>query len=245
MQLQRILKITLLAICVLFLAFQIFGMEFQASGARALLLFLLTILYCVKVKEKRLFFFLFLVLFTLAEIINFSSWFADIDYDTSPDYFYYVANILYIMAYICLIIRVFMDVDFRHVLSKFWVHMLILGTLGVFCVAVVSGTTEKQLSKSEYSLELVYNSIIMVLLVAAMINYISKNSQKSMNLLLGAIFIFFSEVLQMTYFYVSDIHILNVVCSFFLVLAFLFFYLQARMPIDIDTNSLRQDFRPS
>ncbi|HLT32363.1 MAG TPA: hypothetical protein VKZ98_01105 [Aquaticitalea sp.] len=240
MQLRKILTITLIAICVLFLTFQIYNLDFQASGARMLLVLLLTVLYVVKVQPKRRFFLLFLVCFTLGEMVNFTSYVVNLNVN-AIDYFYYGANILYILSYIFLIIRVVEDMNIKHVISRFWIHLTILAMLDIFCVVIVSGTTEKLLSKQEYALEFVYNAVIMVLLTVAMINYISKNSQKSMNLLLGAIFIFFSEVLQLTYFYISDIHILNVVCSFFLVLAFLFLYLQAQMPVEADQNTLRHD----
>lgn len=205
-----------------------------------LLVLLLTVLYVVKVQPKRRFFLLFLVCFTLGEMVNFTSYVVNLNVN-AIDYFYYGANILYILSYIFLIIRVVEDMNIKHVISRFWIHLTILAMLDIFCVVIVSGTTEKLLSKQEYALEFVYNAVIMVLLTVAMINYISKNSQKSMNLLLGAIFIFFSEVLQLTYFYISDIHILNVVCSFFLVLAFLFLYLQAQMPVEADQNTLRHD----
>lgn len=241
MQLRRILKGTLIVICLLFLGFQVFDLEFQASGARLLLVLLLTLLYCIRVPEKRMFFFKFLVFFTLAELVNFISRFVIIDYNTSIDYFYYGANILYITSYVFLIFQVLKDTDIKHILSKFWIHLLILVVLDVFCVIIVSGTTEKLLSTQQYYLEVTYNIVIMILLTVAMINYMAKNSLKSMNLLLGAIFIFFSEVLQFTYFYISNINVLNVICSLFLVLAFLFLYLQARIPIEEEQNALRQD----
>lgn len=241
MQLRRILKGTLIVVCLLFLGFQVFNLEFQAAGTRLLLVLLLTILYCVRVPEKRMFFFLFLVCFTLAELVNFISWFVKLDYDTTMDYFYYGGNILYIVSYIFLILRVLKDTNINQTLSKFWIHLLILIVLDVFCVIIVSGTTEKLLSKQEYYLEFSYNIVIMALLTVAMINYMAKNTQKSMNLLLGAIFIFFSEVLQLTYFYISHINVLNVLCSLFLVLAFLFLYLQARISAEEEQNALRQD----
>lgn len=243
MRFSQLLKVILIAICVLFLGLQVMHLEYQAAGSRVLLVSLLTIFYCIKVPRKNLFFFLFLLCFTLAEIINFTSWIVDTDYAATVDYFYYGANTLYILSYIFLIVRVILDMNIKKVLSKFWIHLIVLIILDVFCVITVSGTTEKLLSKSEYTLEFFYNTVIMVLLTVAMINYISKNSQKSMNLLLGAIFIFFSEVIQLAYFYISDINILNVMCSLFLVLAFLFLYLQARIPIEAERTLIRRDLQ--
>lgn len=241
MQLRRILKGTLIVVCLLFLGFQVYNLEIQAAAMRLILVLLLTILYCVGVQEKRLFFFLFLVCFTLAEIVNVISWIVKLDSDATLEYYYYGGNILYILSYVFLILRILNDTNIHQTLSKFWVHLVILVILDIFCVIIVSGTTEKLLSRQQNFLEVTYNIVIMVLLTVAMINYISKNTQKSMNLLLGAIFIFFSEVLQLTYFYISDMKVLNVLCSLFLVLAFLFLYLQARISAEEEQNALRQD----
>lgn len=227
MQLNKILKISLVAVCLFFLMFQALENDLYAACTRAFLVVLFTVLYSIEVKQKRMFFYLFLLCFCLAEIINFTSRLVTINGSNNIDYFYYAANGLYILSYIFLILRVIKDMNLKVVLSKFWIHLVILIVLDVFCVMIVSGTTKKVLSVSQYSLELTYNAVIMVLLTVAMLNYMYMNTQKSMNLLLGAIFIFFSEVIQLTYFYISDIKMLNVLCSLFLVFAFLFFYLQA------------------
>ncbi|MEO6348020.1 MAG: hypothetical protein ABIO60_08945 [Aquaticitalea sp.] len=237
---ERLIKVTLIIVSVVFLGLQILQLDVQAAGTRALLVLLLFLLYYVKVQDKKFFFLMFLICFAVAELLNFSSYFVKIDYEKT-DYFYYVANGLYILSYIFLILRVLKDMNIRDILSKFWIHLLILTVLDVFCVNIVSGTTEKILSQSQGMLEYIYNIVIMILLTLAMINYMSKNSQKSMNFLLGAIFIFFSEVIQYAYFYISNITVLNVVCSLFLVLAFLFFYLQSRIGIEEERNSMRQD----
>jgi hypothetical protein len=241
MHLSRILKATLIAICLFFLGFQIIDLEFEAAVARFSLVLLLTVLYCIKVQSKRLFFLLFLVAFSLAELVGLMSYFIKIDYDSTINYFYYIGNGLYILSYFFLSMRIIKDMDIRNVLKKFWVHLIILIVLDVFCVVILSGTTENLLSNAEFSIEFTYNVIVMVLLTVAMIDYMSKNTLKSMNMLLGAIFIFFSEVIQMTYFYISDINILNVMCSLFLVLAFLFFYLQARIPLESEQKAMQQD----
>ena len=243
MQLDRILKVTLVAISLVFLGLQVMNLEFYAAGARVSLVLLLAFLYYNEVTSKRLFFVLFLLCFSIAELIGFVSNFVVIDYETTPDYFYYFGNGFYILSYIFLIGRVLKQMEIKNVLRRFWIHLIILTILDIFCVIILSGTTEKLFSLQESSMEIIYNAIIMILLTVAMINYMAKNSQKAMNLLLGAIFIFFSEVIQMTYFYISDITILNVMSSLFLVLAFLFFYLQAKIPIETEQSAIKQDLQ--
>ena len=243
MQLHRILKATLVTLCLIFLGLQIMNLEFEAAGARVAMVILLTLLYYLNVKSKSLFFFLFLVCFLLGEIVNFTSYLVEIDTQTTNDYFYYLVNGLYILSYIFLTVRILKEMDLKNVIRKFWIHLIILIVLDIFCLIILADTTEKILTKSQFSIEFLYNLVIMLLLTFAMINYISKNTQKSMNLLLGAIFIFFSEVIQMTYFYISEINILNVMCSLFLVLAFLFFYLQASIPYESEQQAIQQDLR--
>ena len=81
----------------------------------------------------------------------------------------------------------------------------------------------------DYLVEIVYNTVIMLLLTITLINYISRYTKKAMNLLLGALCIVFSEVIQVAYYYVSDQNILNVVYSILLVVAFAFFYIQSSL----------------
>lgn len=237
---KRFIKVILLVVCAVFLALQVLKLDVQAAAARAILVILLCVLYYIKVQEKRFLFLMFLVSFALGEILNFSSYFV-IPAEGELDFYYYGANILYIISYIFLIIRVMQNMHLKKVISKFWMHIVILAVLDVFCVNIVSGTTEDVLTMPQSWLEYIYNSVIMFLLTVAMINYISKNSQKAMNILLGAIFIFFSEVIQYTYFYISEVTVLNVVCSLFLLLAFFFFYLQSRIGIEEENNEISRD----
>jgi hypothetical protein len=119
--------------------------------------------------------------------------------------------------------------NFKETVKKFPIHLIILLALDVFCVITVTDTTKSILSTAEYTLEFSYNAVIMLLLTITLINYIYREDKKSMNLLIGSIFIVFSEVIQLAYFYISAINILNVICSLFLVIAFIFFYLQSRL----------------
>jgi cbb3-type cytochrome oxidase subunit 3 len=69
----------------------------------------------------------------------------------------------------------------------------------------------------------------MVLLSVALINYMYRNDTKSMMFLMGSICIVFSEIIQLAYFYVMDDKMLGFIYSFFLVVAFIFFYLQSQL----------------
>ncbi|RIA10017.1 hypothetical protein OE09_1864 [Flavobacteriaceae bacterium MAR_2010_72] len=243
MKTKSILVTSLVILSLVFIGLQVLKQEVYASGARALILLLLTVFCCYEGKVKKGYFFLFLVAFSLAEVLNFVAWFVTPEVRESIDYFYYIGNGLYILSYIFLIIHVLKSIDVRDVISKFPVHIIILIILDVFCVTVVTGTTKNTLSISEYSLEFIYNAVIMSLLTIAVINYIYKDDKKAMNLLVGSIFIVFSEIIQLAYFYVIDINVLNVLCSLFLVVAFLFLYLHARLP-DLKPEEILEDPEP-
>jgi hypothetical protein len=81
----------------------------------------------------------------------------------------------------------------------------------------------------DYSIEVFYNIVVMLLLTVTLVNYISRDSKKAMNLLIGSLCIVFSEVMQVAYFYVSEKNVLNVTYSVLLIFAFCFFYIQAGM----------------
>ena len=124
------------------------------------------------------------------------------------------------------------------IVKKFPAHLVILLVLDIFCWLTVTDTTKGVLTTTEYELEFIYNTVIMLLLTVTLINYIYREDKKSMNLLIGSIFIVFSEVIQLAYFYISAINILNVICSFFLVIAFIFFYLQSRLMYQNNNDDL-------
>jgi hypothetical protein len=108
------------------------------------------------------------------------------------------------------------------------VPIIILIVLDVFCVTLVTDTAEHQLTFYEYALEFVYNTIIMILLSVALINYMYRNDTKSMLFLVASIFIVFSEIIQLAYYYILDDNNLGFVYSLFFVVAFVFFYLQSQ-----------------
>ncbi|MCL8007464.1 hypothetical protein M8845_08495 [Gelidibacter japonicus] len=241
MSIQKLLIAVLIVLSVVFMGFQIYELEVEAAGIRALMLILLTALYYIRVKNRRLFFFLFLITFAIAEILNFIGWLVPIVPIDDLDYMYFIGNSLYILSYSFLIVRILSSMNLLEIVRKLPFHLLILIVLDVFCVIVVTNTAMDRLNYYEYLVELVYNSVIMILLTVALINYILKNDKKAINLLIGSIFIFFSEIIQLAYFYVSNINLLNVFCSLFLVLAFVFFYLQSRLSYEPQEDSLYGD----
>ncbi|NRA92861.1 MAG: hypothetical protein HRU26_09310 [Psychroserpens sp.] len=227
MQIGKFLGVLIIALSVFFLGLQFKGMEAEAAGIRALTVALLTILYYVSVKKRHTLFAAFLITFTVSEIFNYFTWNTSTVNELALDYYYYIGNCLYILSYLLLSGRILMPLEFKKAVGRFPIQTGLLILLGLFFVYFVSDTTRAELDTSQYTLELMYNAVVMFLMTVALINYMYKDDNKSMNLLIGTICIMFSEVIQLAYFYISDLNLLNVLCSLFLVFAFLFFYLQS------------------
>ncbi len=230
MLINRIFKIVLLLLAVLYVVFNSIKDEQSAEGTSAIALILLTFMYCRHtIIKKQRFFFFFLVSFMAAQLVSFVYWFTVPVSKVAVDYGYYIANVLYILSYIFLIVMVVKSLNLKEVSSKLSVPIFILIVLDIFCVYIISSTTKTELNIPEYTLEFVYNTVIMALLSVALINYMYRNNNKAMLLLIGTIFIAFSEIIQLAYFYISDANNLNIVYSVFLVLGFVFFYLQSQL----------------
>lgn len=229
MLVNKILKVVLLLLGGSFIALQSFAYEVEGAIIGSLMLLLLTILYCRWTENKSNLFFWFLVVFTGAEIFGCISYFSSGIPEGQIDYYYYGSNILYITSYIILIIRILKGLDLRQVFVELTIPILVLVVLGVFCVSVVSATTENVLSVYQNYLEFTYNAVIMTLLSVALINYMYRNDNKSMLFLIASIFIFFSEIIQLAYYYILEDDNLGFIYSLLLVIAFLFFYLQSQL----------------
>lgn len=224
---QKILIALLGIFALVFLGFQAFGLEFEAAGIRVLLLLLLIGLYCNRSSKGSFLYLVFLVFFSIAEILNFVNWLsAPVPID-KIDYLYIIGNSLYILSYLILIIQTLLSFNLVEVFRKYIFHILVLILLDILSVVVVTNTIMDVMPHYAYYLEFIYNAVIMILLNVALINYLHKDDKRSFTLLVGSIFIFFSEVIQTAYFYISEISFLNVISSLFFVCAFVSFYLHS------------------
>lgn len=229
MILNRILKIILILLSICYIALLAFGNQIEGDGVSAVVLTLLTILYYRGYEKKRHFFMMFLITFTFAHILNYIAHYLP-EYE-HLNYQYYSVNLLYILSYVFLILRVATTFDFRVIFRKFPIHILILVVLDILCVSIITATAESKLSTTEYLLEFSYNTVIMALLSFALVNYLFRNDNKSMLFLVASIFIVFSEIIQLAYYYIVnyDSNNLSAIYSTFLVMAFLFYYLQSQI----------------
>ncbi|WP_228851980.1 hypothetical protein [Aegicerativicinus sediminis] len=228
---KKILISLLICLALSFIVFQVLQLEMYAYAVRTLIMVALTGLYFVLVKKRKPLFLLFLSMIALAELINMIGLLGWSYFEWEDNsLIYFIGNGLNMLAYVFLTLNILRTINVKSVFRQFPFHLIILGVLDVFCVYSVTGTTKDSLDTSSYLLEMTYNSVIMILLSVSLINFIYRDDKKSMNLLLGSIFIVFAEIIQLAYFYVAnDYNALNVLCSLFLMLALLFYIIQSRM----------------
>jgi hypothetical protein len=231
MNVSKILGIILILLSILFLGLQSLGKEVDAFGVKAIGMSLLVVLYFLKVKKRHILFTLFLMMYTAAEVHNYATYSMIPPAGSTYDLHYLIGNTFYILAYVFLILRIFSIMNFKKAVSKFPFQTLLLFVLGFFVVYMITDLSEDGLILDyTHSVELLYNAVVMFLVCLALMNYMYNDTKKSMNLLIGSIFIIFSEVTQIAYFYVSNLdNALNVTYSFFLVGAFVFFYIQSKL----------------
>ncbi len=228
MLVKKILKVMLLLLALFFILFQTLSFEIEGALLGAILLVLLTFLYVGWTEHVSKLFLLFLVFFTIGQVVSVVSWYIpEVGLD-KVDGVYFGINVLYIIAYLFLIIKIISNMNLRKVFSKLTFPIIILVILDIFCVTLISNTTEYVFNVYEYTLEFTYNGIVMALLSFALINYMYRNTSKSMLFLIGSIFIVFSEIIQLVYYYILKDENLGFVYSLFFVVAFIFFYIQSQ-----------------
>lgn len=229
MRLHLLLKIVLGILGILFIGLQALEQEVAGGAVSASMLLGLTFLYYRFSKRKSKYFLLFLVAFTLAMIMSFVSYFIPLEFLEKVDLSYYFTNALYIFSYLLLIVHITTSMNLKKTFKRFSGPIIILLILDIFCVYIVTDAAEAELNITQYILEFTYNGVLMALLSVALINYLGKDNNKSMLFLIGSIFIVFSEIIQMAYFYVMSSNDLSATYATFLVMAFLFLYLQSQL----------------
>jgi hypothetical protein len=231
MQQRKILLGFIIVLAIVFIGLKIFNMQEIAGYVRPIILPLLLISYCLVKKERSSYFFYFLLFYSITELSGLLSYFARESY-VIDSLLYYGGNALYITAYVFLILEIFKSMNIRNIFNRFTTYILILVALDIYSIVLVTEIAIKSellYGVYDYFIEIAYNTVIMLLLTITLINYISRHTKKAMNLLLGALCIVFSEVIQVAYFYVSDQNVLSVAYSTLLVLAFSFFYIQSNL----------------
>ena len=245
----------ILFVSVLIVLLEFLGFQDISIYVKALVVPSICVFYISLYKMRFRYFSIFLILFSIADLLTF------IDGFLPEDYEYYIGNSLYIMSYLLLIYTVLRRMDLREIVTRFKYTILILLVLNAYVLYVLanenfmleftvfepieisdfvgstSATNEIPLAESLGSiiLEFVYNTVILVLLSVSFINFLYRDNNRSLFLFIGSLCIVFSEVIQYAIIYPSEEEIiLNIVCYVLLVSGFTYFYLFA-IQSDIDT----------
>ena len=221
----------------LFAIFEFSGNEVVAYYFDSLIVTLITIIYVLFVERKSTLFLMFLVCYSLSDIMGVVI--RNMPYDESLklyDFEYYIGNSLYIIAYVFLIIKISKSLDFKHVIKHFKMHLIVLSVLNIYLLYVLHAIINPNLVlEIDYYLELTYNIIVLLLLSIALLNYFYKDNKKSLYLFLGALCIVFSEVIDIAYIFVDQRCFLNVLATTLALGAFYFLYQQSKL-LNVDND---------
>jgi len=235
MVLNTLIRIILILGSAFYVVLQILKNEFAALGIIAGVMLLLAYYYSRTVVHKEPLFLSFLIISGIARLIEHLSWYFPIDHGFN-EYSYYLGSVLLISSYTLLILLLCKTMNFKRIISQFYITIGVLVVLNIFSVTLISDTTASVLGFGENIVEFIYTSVVMILLSIALVNYMDKTDNKSMLFLVGSICIFFSETIQLAYLYIIDTTALAAFYSITLVLAFTLYYLQSRLeyskPVD-------------
>jgi len=224
----KILDVVLIVLGIVFLVLQSFGEVIFAMAVRCLAFTVLALVYTKRAKRNKLLFIGFILLFVLGDVFYLFNSIVGNQYLFKYVYLdYLVNNIIYLLAYTCLIIKISLSLNFAHIVKQFSLYLTLILGIAIFFIYSLSEITRDFVSQSEFNFENFYNIVVICLMCVALINYLYHDDRKSINMLIGSIFIAFSEILQLAYFYLTDFVILNITFSLFFILGILFFYLQS------------------
>ncbi len=216
---------------VLFTVFEFSGHEMVSYYFHSAIVPLITVLYLLFIKRKSKLFLLFLIFYSVSDLLGVVI--ANLPYDESQNLYnfeYYVCNGLYILAYIVLVVKIASSLNLMHVVKYFKIHILVLSVLNIYLLYVLHAIIDPNLVfESDYYLELTYNIVVLVLLSVALLNYFYRDNKKSFYLFLGALCIVFSEVMDIAYIYVAQRCFLNFLGTTLALGAFYFFYQQSKI----------------
>ena len=215
----------------LFAIFEFSGNEMMSYYFHSFIVPLITIIYILFVKRKSKLFLLFLIFYSISDILGIII--SNMPYDESQylyDFEYYVGNGLYIIAYTFLIIEIGKSLNFKHVIKHFKMHLIVLSALNVYLLYVLHAIINPNLvQENDYYLEFIYNIVVLLLLSIALLNYFYKDNKKSLYLFLGALCLVFSEVMDIAYIYVDQRCFLNFLATTLALGGFYFLYQQSKL----------------
>lgn len=198
---------------------------------------IITIFYFIKVKRKPLFFSLFLLVYSIGDLISF------FDQQSYNEAIYFLCNGLFMLAYVFLLLEIVKTVSLRQILKKFPIHFVVLSILNIYIMFVMVTIINPILFETNHLLiiqmiEQTYNILLLSILSMSFFNYILNENNKSLLLFCGCLAITFSEFLWIGYFYLSEeMAIIRFVSILLELSAFLLFYFQATLKLNTSSSN--------
>lgn len=216
---------------VLFAIFEFSGKSDIAFYFNSMIVPVITIIYTFCAKYKSRLFWLFLICFSLSDIVSMVLGAAAFDeFEHVNDFVYYLGNSLFILAYLFLVFKIGKSIALKYLLNSLKIHVLVLIVLNLYLIYVLHEIINPNLvHASDYYLELIYNIVVLTLLSVALLNFVYLGNKKALCLFLGALFIVFSEVIDIAYIYISRRDFLSFLSTTSTLIAFYFFYQQSKL----------------
>ncbi|GAA3625487.1 hypothetical protein [Flavivirga jejuensis] len=236
---SKVLVGCVLLVYVLFVFFEFKGDDSIAYVLDCLITPLIALIYLFFVKKKGFFFVLFILFYSISDLLGVVvSYFPENEEIDFKRIDYFVGNLMFILAYIFLVIKISKSLNLFYVFKNFKIHLIVLTILNVYLVYVLQIILYSSLSNMphEYYTEMAYNIVMLLLLSIALLNYFYRDNKKSFYLFIGALCIVFSEVMQVAYFYIAHRSLLNFISTTLTLAAFYFFYQQSKLLNDLNED---------
>ena len=218
------LVVTVLFI-VLYVVARIFEYELGSYYAQLILapIILGLYLYGNRLKKKSPLFLLFLMTYTLTNVLHFVS------RDVESLILFFVCNTLYVVAYFFLLGYIYRQTRIKNVLKNFPIQLSVLALLSVYIIhKLVVLIDPVGYSQKDYVLiqvmEGAYNITLLLLLSASLLSLLDRVIRKSFFLFIGCLFLFLSEIIVIDSYYISGDFLTSVIAGVLYILAFSCFY---------------------
>lgn len=228
---SRVLVGLVLLVYLGFVVFQFTSNIYRADALDSLLLPLITFIYLSRGRRPNLFFVIFLLCYSVADLMFFIA-------DRIPYlYYYFIGNGLYTLAYIALLIGILKLISFSRIIKHFKLHLIVLLGLNIYIAYVLQITMNPYMAMTnEYVIEITYNISMLLVLTFSLLNYLSRDNKKSLFMFLGSLSIVFSEVISVAYLYVAQQNLLNFLSTSLTLLAVYFYCRQASLSNEEEVN---------
>ena len=198
MQRNNILTISVVVLAIAIVAVRCFDSGLYLCIARSLFFSAVTFaFYKSAVYSKKPFFFYFLLIFTLSEVINLISMpFEDLSYMA-----FYICNTLYIIAYLSLLWHIFKRLNIKAIFNRSLIAVVIMSIFGFFLgyqtiEMALESNPEDEILVNDYITIVVFLVTIVLLLVCALLDYLQKQTNYHLFFLIAIVRIVFSEIIQ-------------------------------------------------